>query len=206
MKRQENGWPPERAATVLIILDMISDFDFPDGTRILRSARRIAPRIYNLKERMHAAGLATIYVNDNLGPWRSDMPQLVRQCKTEGVKSADVTAMMAPRPHDYFVLKPRHSAFYATPLEHLLNHLQAQRLILTGVTSHQCVMFTANDAHVRNFELIVPRDCIAAPKPADTNFALKYFSSVLNADTRPSTSIQPRRLRAGSRKPPARGI
>ena len=204
MKNAYHGLPPDRAATVLIILDMISDFRFPHGPQVLRASRRIAPRIRALKERVRAADLATIYVNDNLGQWRSDMPQLIELCAAPDAKGADVTDMLLPHPHDYFILKPRHSAFYATPLEMLLNHLQAERLILTGVSSHQCVMFTANDAHVRNFKLIVPSDCIAGPAPGDTRFSLKYFRSVLRADTRPSTSLRLSGKRRGSRKIPAR--
>jgi nicotinamidase-related amidase len=206
VKNAYHGLPPDRAATVLIILDMISDFRFPDGPQILRAARRIAPRILALKQRVKDANLATIYVNDNLGLWRSDMPRLVAHCSGPDSKGADVTETLAPHPRDYFILKPRHSACFATPLDVLLNHLQAERLILTGVTSHQCVLFTANDAHVRSFELIVPRDCIGGPKAADDRFALKYFSSVLQADTRPSTSLRLSGKRTGSRKPPARSL
>jgi nicotinamidase-related amidase len=101
--------------------------------------------------------------------------------------------MIAPAPHNYFIMKPRHSAFYATPFEALLGHLRARTLILTGVSSHQCVLFSANDAHVRNFELIVPDDCIAAPHAAENRLALTYFRSVLNAEVRPSTKIRFRR-------------
>jgi len=205
MKNPYHGLPPDRSASVLIILDMISDYRFPDGAQVLRAARRIAPRIRALRERMRAAHLATLYVNDNLGRWRSDMRQLIEHCAAPTAKGADVTDMLAPHPLDYFILKPRHSAFYATPLEALLDHLRARRLILTGVSSHQCVMFTANDAHVRNFELLIPRDCIAAPTTADTRFALKYFSSVLDANTTASSSLRLTALLKAHKEPPARG-
>jgi nicotinamidase-related amidase len=190
MKNAYHGLPPDRSATVLIILDMISDFNFPDGPQVARAARRIAPHIQALKQRAREAKAAVVYVNDNLGRWRSDLPALIEHCTSDESKGADVVNLLAPQPLDYFVMKPRHSAFYATPLEVLLNHLQASRLILTGVSSHQCVLFTANDAHVRNFELIVPGDCIAGVKPSDTRFAVKYFSSVLGADTRASTALR----------------
>jgi nicotinamidase-related amidase len=169
-----------------LILDMISDFRFEDGVPLLRAARRIAPRIRRLKERAAAAGIATIYVNDNLGRWRSDMAQLIRQCTASGALGRDVVALLAPESRDSFILKPRHSAFYGTPLEVLLENFGTRRLILTGVSSHQCVLFTAMDAHVRELELAVPRDCIAGPAPADTRFAVSYLRSVLNADIRPA--------------------
>ncbi len=67
-------------STVLLILDMISDFDFPDGAAVLRAARRIAPRIAALKTRTAKAGIPAIYVNDNLGRWRSDVTSLLSHC------------------------------------------------------------------------------------------------------------------------------
>jgi isochorismate hydrolase len=190
-----HGMPADRSPAVLIVLDMISDFRFPDGAQVERAARRIAPRIAALKERAHEAGIATLYVNDNPGRWRSDRAELLRKCLAPDARGADVVRQVMPSDTDYFVLKPRHSAFYATPLEVLLNHLGARRLILTGVSSHQCVLFTATDAHVRNYELIVPADCVAGPTAGDTRFSLKYFSSVLGAKV-----VNSKRLRMGDLK------
>jgi nicotinamidase-related amidase len=169
---------------------MLSDFRFPDGPQVLRAARRIAPRIRRLCERARAAGVAVIYVNDNLGKWRSDMPGLIRRCSAAGPEGRAIAMALMPHSEDYFILKPRHSAFYATPLETLLQHFGTRRLVLTGVSSHQCVLFTANDAHVRNYELVVPRDCIAAPTPADSRLGASYFESVLHADVRPSRALR----------------
>jgi nicotinamidase-related amidase len=192
--KEQHGLAPDRSAAVLIILDMISDYRFPDGAQVLRAARRIAPRIAQLKARARAAGIATCYVNDNPGRWRSDLGALLEHATVSAARGADVVEQLTPDPNDYFILKPRHSAFYATPLEVLLKHLGAQRLILTGVSTHQCVMFTAADAHVRNFELVVPSDCVGAASLADTRFAVKYFGSVLTADTRASSRLRLARL------------
>jgi nicotinamidase-related amidase len=92
-----------------------------------------------------------------------------------------VIEMLRPEESDYLVLKPRHSAFYATPLDVILEGIGAKTLVLTGVSSHQCVLFTANDAHVRKFELVVPSDCIGAPAAAQTRLALTYFKKALSA-------------------------
>jgi nicotinamidase-related amidase len=97
---------------------------------------------------------------------------------------------IAPEANDYCVLKPKHSGFYATALDTLLGQLGARRLILTGVSSHQCVLFTANDAYVRELELSIPRDCISARKPQETRLALTYFTSVLGADIRPAKAVR----------------
>lgn len=189
-----HGLAPERSSTALLILDMISDFRFPQGAQAARAALRVAPRIAELRRRVHEAGLAVLYVNDNPGKWRSDREALIRNALSERSLGAEVAAMLKPDEEDYFILKPRHSAFYATPLELLLEHMGAQRLILAGVSSHQCVLFTATDAHVRNFELIVPSDCVASPSAAQTRFALKYFHDALGAKVGPLSSL---RLRPG---------
>jgi nicotinamidase-related amidase len=190
MKKQQHGLLPDHSPTVLLILDMMSDFRFPEGAQVLRAARRIAPSIAHLREKARAAGVATCYVNDNPGRWRSNLSALLDHVTSEKARGREVCSQIAPAATDYVVLKPRHSAFYATPLEALLQHLGTTRLILTGVSSHQCVLFTANDAHVRNYELLVPADCVGAASSGDTRFALRYFKSVLDADTRPSRSLR----------------
>lgn len=194
MRRQLPGQLPARSPAVLLILDMISDFDFPDGAAVARAARRIAPAIARLKARAAAARISCIYVNDNPGRWRSDSPALIAHCLEPGRKGRDIVEQLKPSDTDYFVLKPRHSAFYATPLDVLLEHIGAKRLILTGVSSLQCVLFTATDAHVRSFEVIVPSDCIGGPSSRDGRFALRYFDEVLNAKVAPASRLDLRRL------------
>lgn len=179
-----------RSPTVLLILDMISDFDFPQGGEVLRAAQRIAPRIAALKRRAVLAGIPAVYVNDNLGRWRSDTTALVARCVDEAARGCEVVQQIAPTADDFVLLKPKHSGFYATPLAALLEAAQARRLILTGLSAHQCILFTANDAYVREFELCVPADCVGAPERGQTRFALKYFSSVLGADIRPSSRLR----------------
>jgi nicotinamidase-related amidase len=194
MTGQVHGLLPDRSPAALLILDMISDFRFPDGPAVRRAARRIAPRIAALKQRAEKAGIARIYVNDNPGRWRSDSQALVQQCLHPRAPGADVVRLVRPGDSDYFIMKPRHSGFYATPLEVLLEHLGTRRLILTGVSSHQCVLFTANDAHLRNYELIVPSDCVGDPDPRETRFSLRYFDKVLGARINPSGQLRLGRL------------
>lgn len=194
MASRFQGLLRDRARAALLVLDMISDFQFPDGDGVERAARRIASRIAALKRRCSEAGVACIYANDNPGRWQSDSARMIEECSKPGAPGADIVKQLSPRPEDYFILKPRHSAFYGTPLEVLLKHLGVVRLILTGVSSHQCVLFTANDAHLRNMELIVPSDCVAGPLARDTHFALQYFDRVLGARVVPSKQLRPAAL------------
>lgn len=185
-----HGSAPDHCDTAVVLLDLISDFEFADGLALLRGATRIAPIVRRLKHRAASAGVPVIYVNDNFGRWRSSFEALVRHCSRETARGSAITRMLQPSANDYCVLKPKHSGFFATPLATLLDYLGVRRLVLTGLSSHQCVLFTANDAYVRDFELVIPRDCICAPTAGETRFALRYFTSVLNADVRKSAAIR----------------
>ena len=191
-----HGAAPDRSRTALLILDMFSDFEFEDGPAVLKAATPVTGRIARLKARARAARIPVLYVNDNNlvsdrnGRWRSDFPALVRRCSRLESRGSAIARLLLPDEKDYCVLKPKHSGFFSTPLDSLLQAIGARTLILTGVSSHQCILFTANDAYVRDFELAIPRDCIAAPSRADMRLALQYFTRVLGAKTTPSTALR----------------
>ena len=184
------GLAPDRSDTVLIVLDLISDYDFEDGAAIAKAALGVAKRIAALRQRATAAKVPIVFVNDQIGRWRSDFPGLVRHCGRPGARGAEIVRAIAPGASDYCILKPKHSGFYATALETLLELIGAKRLVLTGVSSNQCVLFTANDAYVRDLELVIPRDCISARAARDTRLALRYFETALGADTRRSIALR----------------
>jgi nicotinamidase-related amidase len=175
---------------VLLIIDMISSWDFPDAEKLLPHAARIAPAIAALKARCRRAGVPVIYANDNRGQWRSDFRQVVSASIAHGGDGARITTQLAPDEDDYFVLKPKHSAFFGTPLDLLLQHLQAHRLILTGVASDQCVVNTATDARMRDYEVLVPADCIASQSAARNKGAIAHFGEALNVPTTASTRLR----------------
>ena len=106
--------------TALLVLDMVNRFDFEGGDRLAKAARAIVPRIETLRARFDAAGAPTIYVNDNFSHWQGQFGDLVAACRDAGGASASIVQRLAPRPHDYHVLKPKHSGFLATPLAILL--------------------------------------------------------------------------------------
>lgn len=194
---------PHSSKFALLIIDMISDFEFEDGQLLFRYAMPVARNILRLKRRARAAHIPTIYVNDNFGQWRSDFRQLVQRCLNERLRGMPITRMLAPEDEDYFVLKPANSGFFSTPLRTLLQLIGVETIMLTGVTSNQCVLFTAADAYVRNYQLFVPRDCVAAIKMKDNELALTYFKTVLKADVRSSSRIS---LSRAARGPKRKGI
>lgn len=189
-RRKAGGIAPDKSGVALLVIDMISDYRFEEAPQMLPRLGPVIRRIAALKEKARASGIPAIYVNDNFGRWQSDFAGLVKYCTAPGQPGAHLVRQVAPEKDDYFILKPRHSGFYASSLEILLENMGVRRLVLTGISSHQCVLFTANDAYVREYELKIPRDCIAAPTPPQTRLALQYFQTVLGADIRPSARFR----------------
>ncbi|HEU5348890.1 MAG TPA: isochorismatase family cysteine hydrolase, partial [Ktedonobacterales bacterium] len=148
-----------------------------------------ASRIAALKASARQHGIPVIYVNDNFGKWRADRHQLVRHCLEDGTRGEPIVRLLAPDESDYFVLKLKHSGFFATPLDLLLAHLGATTLILAGFTGDNCVLLTASDAFLRDFHLFIPGDCTASASEAENEHALRYVARIFHADTTPSTGL-----------------
>jgi nicotinamidase-related amidase len=184
-----HGNVPDTAAVALLLIDFINDFEFEDGKALLRHALPAAKRTAALKSRVRNAAIPVIYVNDNFGKWQSNFSKLITHCLEDNVRGRPVVELLQPADDDYFVLKPKQSGFYASTLDILLAYLQVETLIITGVAGNICVLFTAHDAYMRDFHLIIPADCIASQTVQENTSALKHMNSVLKADIRPSTDL-----------------
>jgi nicotinamidase-related amidase len=176
--------------TALLCIDVINGFDFPGSEALVAAATQAGPRIRELQRRARAAGLPVIYVNDNFGQWRSDFRSTVEACSEARQPGHQVSRLLTPVETDYFVLKPRHSGFYCTALQLLLQSLQVRRLILVGFATNICVLFTANDAHMRGYDVLVASDCTASNTPELTNQALEQMRVVSGAVITPSEELE----------------
>jgi nicotinamidase-related amidase len=174
----------------LLLVDFINHLQFPEGSKLLRPALAAARQTLSLKRRAQRAGVSVIYANDNYGDWQSDWQKIYARCSYKGVPGQQIARLLRPTRKDYFVLKPRHSAFYCTPLDPLLDWLKVRTLILTGLTADICVLFTANDAYIRRYNLYIPADCVASPDEERNRSALDYFRRVLKADVRLSRDLR----------------
>lgn len=188
------GNAPDRARGALLLIDVLNDLEFEGGAELLEQALPMAERIAALKRRARAAGIPVLYVNDNFGRWRSDVRRLVDHCLTGGVRGRPVVERLLPEPEDYFVLKPKHSAFFSTTLETLLRHLGVERLILTGMAADACILITAAEAHMRDYDLWVPADCVAAQRPEWRDQALELMARGFEADVGSSDRIDLERV------------
>jgi nicotinamidase-related amidase len=192
-----HGNVPDTAATVLILIDVINDLEFEGGDALLASALPMAERIAALKRRTKRAGIPAIYANDNYGRWQSDFTKLIDHVRGDGVRGKPIADLLLPEEDDYFVLKPKHSGFYSTTLDTLLDYLEVRTLILTGIAGNSCVLFTASDAFMRDFHLFVPADCVASIDQQDNEYALRQMQRVLHADITPSTNLNLAQLACG---------
>lgn len=184
-----HGSAPDKSPVALLLIDVINDLDFDQGEDLQRSAVPAAERIAELKRRAKAAGVPVVYVNDNFGRWQSDFQALVDHVIGDGTLGAPLAERLRPEEDDYFVLKPKHSGFYSTTLDLILEHFGARTLILTGFAANICVLFTANDAHMRDYRLVVPADCVASNTAEANEQSLELMKTVLGADLTPSKEI-----------------
>jgi len=168
----------------LLIVDVINDFDFEGAERLLPHAKAAAERILALRELADAQGVPVVYVNDNFGQWHSEKSALVEHVG-ERLMHPDI----APRQDDYFVIKPQLSGFYATNLQVLLPKLAVKRLVITGLVTDICVLFTAADASMRDYRLWVPSDATAAERGHRHEAALELMRSHLGAETRSTQKL-----------------
>jgi nicotinamidase-related amidase len=184
-----HGSVPENCPVALLLIDVINDMEFEGAEALVAQAVPMAHRIAELKRRAKAAGIPAIYVNDNFGRWQSDFRRVVEHCLHDGVRGEEVARILEPEDDDYFVLKPKHSAFYATTLDTLLTYLGASTVILTGIAGNICILFSANDAYMRDLNVVVPADCVASNTPGDNDHALEQMRVVLKADITESADL-----------------
>src|SRR3954468_3265764 len=176
--------------TALLLIDVINDLAFPGSQALVEQAEAMAVRLAAFKRRAANAGVPIVYVHDNFGQWRSDFRQTVAHCTSPSSPGREVSRRLRPTANDYFVLKPKHSGFFATTLDPLLEALRIERVIVAGIAGNICVLFTANDAYMRDLELFAPADCIVSNTPLDNDHALRQIEIVLKGNTSPSTQLE----------------
>lgn len=195
-----HGSVPENCTVALLLIDVINDMEFEGAEALVEQAIPMAKRIAELKKRARQAGIPAIYVNDNFGRWKSDFRRVVEHCLEDGVRGEPIARLLRPEEDDYFVLKPKHSAFYATTLDTLLTYLGVATVILAGVAGNICILFSANDAYMRDFDVVVPADCVTSNTAHENKHALEQMRNVLKADITESRELDLDSLLAGARR------
>jgi nicotinamidase-related amidase len=189
LDRAQKAVPIPVSGTALLLIDVINDLAFDGSEVLVTQAEPMAIRLAALKRRTSAAGIPTIYINDNFGQWRSDFRQTVAHCTSRRSPGRRVSQRLRPTSRDYFVLKPKHSGFFDTTLDTLLETLRIRRVILTGIAGNICVLFTANDAYMRDLKIFAPADCVVSNTTADNHHALRQIETVLKGDVTESSRL-----------------
>ena len=197
-----HGNVPDKSNVALLLIDVINDLEFESGGELLKHAMPMAERLAALKRRAKEAGVPVVYVNDNFGKWQSDFKKILEHVLKDDVRGRPLAEMLRPDDDEYFVLKPKHSGFFSTTLDILLDYLQAKTLILTGLTGDICVLFTAHDAYMRDFDLVIPADCVASTDPSENDYTLRKMADLMDADIRPSAELDFEKLKTAARREP----
>jgi nicotinamidase-related amidase len=190
-----HGNVPDPSQVVLLLIDVINDLSFPGNKDLVRRSVALAKSIAKLKKRCKKLGIPAIYVNDNRGRWRSDISAVLQHSLRTQSPGREMTKLLVPEPDDYIVLKPKHSPFYASPLQTILDYIGARVAIVAGVTTNACILIAAGDLHVRDFRLFVPADCVAALTDREHRRSLEVMKNSFDADTTSSSRLNLVRLR-----------
>jgi nicotinamidase-related amidase len=193
-----HGNVPDQCSVALILIDVINDMEFESGEALLKNALPAARKLSELRRRARDAGVPVIYVNDNFGKWRSDFRQQLGHVLEDGVRGEPIAELLRPDEEDYLVLKAKHSGFYHTQLDLLIDYLQVKTIVLAGFQTDICVLFTASDGYLRDLDIMVPHDCSAAASVEHHEAGLEHMARVLHADTTASTEIDFSQLLASS--------
>jgi nicotinamidase-related amidase len=177
-----------RSERALLLIDFINPLDFPGAEKLAAPALRAAKAALKLRNRCDRQGIATVYCNDNYGIWQSDFHGLVSQLTSGDDEAGEIARLLAPRATDLTLLKPRHSAFYCTPLEIVLREMEAKELYVCGLAADMCVQLTAADAFMRGYKVWAPADCTAAETTSAKASAIKHMATILKCDVRESTA------------------
>jgi nicotinamidase-related amidase len=190
---------PPGAGDALLVVDVLNDFRFEGGAALLRQFAPCVPPLARLLARARRRRVPVIYANDNFGRWRSSAETVAERIRTTNPRAWRTLEPLHPQSTDFVVLKPRHSAFYATPLELLLEVLGVDRLVIAGVSATSCVWFTAADAHLRGYQVVVPPDAIAANSMRLTRAVLHLLRDALHAGTPSAQAVRLRPPRRAAR-------
>jgi nicotinamidase-related amidase len=164
----------------LIVVDMLNAYRHEDADALADSVAEIVAPLAGLIDRARDRdGIDVIYVNDNYGDFTAGRDAIVQQA-LDGARP-ELVKPIVPNVDWPFLEKVRHSAFYSTSLDYLLIRLKTKKIILTGQVTEQCILYSALDAYVRHFDVVVPSDAVAHIDPDLGSAALRMMERNMRA-------------------------
>jgi nicotinamidase-related amidase len=170
--------------TALLIIDMLNTYDHEDAEPLAESVKEKLPCIVRLRdEAKDAPDILTVYINDNYDAWEAGRQELVDRA-LEG-EHPELVEPIAPREPVPFIAKGRHSIFYQTAVDHLLRASDVERIVMTGQVTEQCILYSALDAYLRGYDIVVPPDAVAHIDPDFARAALAMMERNMHVDLAP---------------------
>jgi len=173
-----------RKSTALVVVDVLNAYDHPDANALVENMAGVVAPVSQLIGRARDEERPVIYVNDNYGHWNSSSAELL-EAALQG-RHPELVEPLCPPQDASFVIKARHSIFYETPFEYLLRQLGVARILLCGQVTEQCILYSALDAYVRDFEVAIPSDAVAHIDRELADAALRMMRENMDADVAPA--------------------
>ncbi len=180
---------PDKSA--IIVVDMQKDFCCEDGALFVGAqVNKIKPNIKKLMVKASTSKVPVILTQDWHTPDDPEFSVWGKHCvqDTDGAKIIEELPLQG-----YIVRKKRYSAFFGTYLDSYLREKGVNTLIIVGVVTNICVLHTASDARLRGYDLVIPRDCVAALNDYDQDYALHHISFLFQGKIVSSSDIEFRR-------------
>jgi nicotinamidase-related amidase len=175
---------PRTPNSALIVTDMLNRYDHEDAEPLIESVREMLPNLCALIASARERGMLVVYVNDNYSDWTAGRRELVRAA-LEGAQPSLIEPIVPPDDAP-FVVKARHSVFYGTQLEYMLYQHEVKQLVIAGQVTEQCILYSALDAYVRHYEVVIPRDAVAHIHADLAQAALRMMERNMRADVSPA--------------------
>src|SRR3954447_12837831 len=166
---------------------MLNSYDHEDAEPLVESVKEKLSGIVDLRRRAEEADALVVYGNDNQVSWEAGREELIEKA-LEG-EHPELVEPIAPREPVPFLAKGRHSSFYQMALDHLLRSAEIERLVLAGQVTEQCILYSALDAYIRGYEMVVPPDAVAHLDRGFAEVSLKMMESNMHAELTPVADV-----------------
>lgn len=164
-----------------LIIDVLNDLEFDGGERVLPWAKRLVKPLLAMISRARRRGDLIVYINDTFDIWDGKASTILAYATRPGARGRQISQRLKPKKSDLFVVKPRHSAFFGTPLSIILEDHGIHRVVLAGLATNLCVLITAHDASMHGYPIVVLSDCCAAESDFDHNVMLRQLQRFFRA-------------------------
>lgn len=173
----------EAAKTLLLIIDMENENAHPVGALFIgEPVRKIIPKIAELRTRVRQAGGRVVHTQSVRSPDALEFTVFKNTVrKLQGTWGAELIDELKPAADEPLIVKHTHDCFYQTEMDALLKQIELRpgegRVIVTGISTRNCVQSAVMGFSVRDYHVYVPMDCTAHNDEKQVLQAFSLFTS-----------------------------